>query len=507
MNNASKPLLELSNLNKSYPGVHALADFSLILNKGELHGLLGQNGAGKSTLIKLISGVEQPDSGAIILEGEKVKINSPESAQKAGVFTIFQELSLIPELSVAENIFVESFPKNKLGVINWNEMNRKASEIMSWLGFTLDVKLPIKSLSVAQKQCVELGKALHKNAKIILLDEPTAALPNHEVERFFEILRNLSDQGISFIFISHRLDEVLGLCEKATILRDGKKIDTMALEGLEENVLVKAMIGYDLQTSIMKSALEGKAVRLGSGGTSEVVMSAKNLGDGKSVEGISFDLHKGEILGITGLVGSGQNELALMLFDGACLKEGSLTINDKPARIKSPRQAVNFGLGLLPEERKTQGLVLQQSIKNNISIANLKRFSKFWVMNGVLETKVVTSMAKKVKLKCSDNYTQPVQALSGGNQQKVVFSKWLVSNCKILIFSEPTRGIDVGAKEDVYQLIKQYAEDGNSVIIITSEISEAIMCDNVLIMHQGKTKGTISHADIKSEDDILKFYQ
>ncbi len=502
-----KLLLELCKLDKSYPGVHALDNFSLSLNKGEIHGLLGQNGAGKSTLVKLLSGVERPDSGEIILEGKHLSYHGPQGAQKAGIFTIFQELSLIPALSVAENIFIESLPKNKLGMVDWKEMNKKAYEIMTWLGFPLDVKLPVKSLSMAQKQCIELCKALRHEAKIILLDEPTAALPKPEVERFFEILRNLSAKGITFIFISHRLDEVLALCKKATILRDGKKIETFELEGLEEKFLVKAMIGQNLQTSIMNSALEGTAVRLGNGGTSEVVLSAKNLGNGAYVKDISFDLHKGEILGITGLVGSGQNELALMLFDGAPLKEGSLTLDNKHVRIKTPEQAVDYGIGLLPEERKTQGLVLPLSITHNMSLASLGKFSRFSVMNKVKETQTIDAIAKNVKLKCSGNYHQAVGALSGGNQQKVVFAKWLVSNCKILIFAEPTRGVDVGAKEEIYQLIRRYAEDGNSVILITSEISEAIMCDRILIMHQGRIRGRISHDEIKSEDEILNFYQ
>ncbi|QQO09087.1 sugar ABC transporter ATP-binding protein [Breznakiella homolactica] len=504
----SQPLLKLRNLNKTYPGVHALADFSLDLHKGEIHGLLGQNGAGKSTLVKMISGVEIPDSGEIIIDGVKASIHNPRDSQKAGIFTIFQELSLIPALSVAENIFLESLPRNKMGIISWKTMNKRAREIMSWLGFSLDVTVPISSLSMAQKQCVELGKALHHKAKIVLLDEPTAALPKPDVEKFFSVLKTLSaEQDITFIFISHRLDEMLQLCGKATVLRDGKKIDTYPLQGVDEKFLVKAMIGQDLQTSLMESTLEGKAVRLGKGGTDEVVLSAENIGNGANISNINFELHKGEILGITGLVGSGQNELALMLFDGKALKEGRVCIHNQEVKIKSPQDAVRYGLGLLPEERKLQGLVLPLSITHNMSLASLKAFSRASVMNRVKEAKVVGNMARQVKLKCSNNYLQPVAALSGGNQQKVVFAKWLVSNCNILIFAEPTRGVDVGAKEEIYQLIRQYAEAGNSVILITSEISEAIMCDEVLIMHQGVIKGKISHDDIESEDSILNLFQ
>lgn len=499
-------VLEVKNLYKIYPGVTAINNVSWQLHRGEIHCLLGQNGAGKSTLVKMLSGIEQPDSGEIIFEGNIQVFKYPIDAQNAGIFTIHQELSLIPSLSVAENIFIDNLPRNKVGVINWKEMNLKAKEIISWLGFDINPEVPVSSLSMAYKQCVELCKALHHNAKVILLDEPTAALPAPDVKKFFKILKNLAGQGISLVFISHHLDEVLELCSAATVLRDGCNVGTYALEGMTEQFLVKAMIGSELNSSVMSAVLEGRAVRLGNGGSDEVVLSAKNVGNGGYVHDCSFDLKKGELLGITGLVGSGQNELAMMLFDGGKIKEGTVSLSGVSKKMKSPRDAVNNKLGFLPEERKTQGLVLALSILHNTSLSSLRALSKASVVNRRKENQIVLSYANKVKLKGLDNLKQPVSSLSGGNQQKVVFSKWLVSNCNILIFSEPTRGVDVGAKEEIYELIRQYIYDGGSVIMVTSEISEAIMCDRILVMSHGTIKGEIKHEDISSEESVLSLF-
>ena len=501
-----KVLLDIRHLDKAYPGVHALSDFSLALEEGEIHCLLGQNGAGKSTLVKMLSGIEIPDSGEIYLDGKKLDMKNPIDAQNQGIFTIHQELSLIPELSIAENIFIDSLPNNKFGFIDWKEMRKRARGILEWLGFDMDVMLPIKKLSMAQKAGIELGKALHHEAKVILLDEPTAALPAPEVRKFFSIVKNLSSKGISFIFISHRLDEAIELCKKATILRDGKEIGTFDLEGKDEKFLVKAMIGRDLSSSIINKVLEGTAVQLGNGGTDEVVLSARNLSNGKFVNNCSFDLHKQEILGITGLVGSGQNDLALMLFDGRTLESGDIYILGNKVKIRHPKDAIRHSLGLIPEERKTQGLVLGMSILHNSSLASLNLFSNGSIMRMGDEKSHVFSMADKVRLKGKENLNGAVRALSGGNQQKVVLTKWLLSKCRILIFAEPTRGIDMGAKEEIYGLIRQFVNDGGSVIMITSEISEAIMCDKVLVMSRGTIKGEILHKDIENTDSILNLY-
>lgn len=499
-------VLDIQHLDKMYPGVHALADFSMTLEEGEIHCLLGQNGAGKSTLVKMLSGIVIPDSGEMFLDGEKLELKNPVDAQHQGIFTIHQELSLIPELSVAENIYIDSLPKNKFGFIDWKEMEKKSKEILLWLGFDMDVTIPVKRLSMAQKASIELAKALHHDARVILLDEPTAALPAVEVKKFFSIVKNLASKGIAFIFISHRLDEAIELCKKATVLRDGKKVGTFDIEGKDEKYLVKAMIGQDLSSSIINKVLEGNAVQLGTGGTEEVVLSARNLSNGKFVNDINFDLHKQEILGITGLVGSGQNDLALMLFDGKSLVKGDVSIFGKPVKIKHPKDAIKQSLGLLPEERKTQGLVLGMSILHNSSLASLNLLSKGSIMNHTEEKTNVENISKKVRLARSGNLNNAVKSLSGGNQQKVVLSKWLMSKCKILIFAEPTRGIDMGAKEEIYGLIRAFVDEGGSVIMITSEISEAIMCDRVLVMSHGTLNGEIRNEDIENEDSILNLY-
>jgi len=489
-------VIRIKNFSKAYPGVQALDSFDLDINRGEIHALLGQNGAGKSTLIKMLSGADRPDSGTLSIDGVEVKFRSPQDAQRSGIFTIFQELSLVPELSVAENIFIADLPKRKSGTIDWRRLRLEASKAMDWLGFAVDVDSRVSRLSVAQKQGVELAKALHHQAKVVLLDEPSAALPQPDVERLFKVLRALKARGLALVYISHRLEEVQELCGIATVLRDGKKVGTWTVADTQPTDLVRAMIGRDLSSSLIGAAAVGaKKPRLGSGGDGTVVFSVKGLCDESTLHGLSFELHRGEVLGITGLIGNGQTELAACIFGASERVAGELSVGGEPVRIRTPGDAIKAGIGLLPEERKTQGLVLHMSIESNITMASHPAFSRFMVLDHGKEKKVVDEMVSALRVR-TPSARQPVASLSGGNQQKVVLAKWLVSKCGILIFAEPTRGVDIGAKEEIYHLIGDFVRGGGSVILISSEMHEAMACDRVLVMSRGRFVGELDYEDI-----------
>ena len=499
----NEEVIVMQGLCKAYPGVQALDCIDLNFKRGEIHALLGQNGAGKSTLVRMLSGAEQPDAGTMEVNGVVRSFKTPQEAQKAGIFTIFQELSLVPELSVAENIFISDLPKNRFHMVDWKSLKYEAAKSMEWLGFSIDVDCPVSKLSVAQKQGIELAKALHHKAGIVLLDEPSAALPQPDVKRLFEVLNTLKRNGLGIVYISHRLEEVQELCDVATVLRDGKKVGTYKVSETPSNALVRAMVGRNVKSSLIGEVLTGEGKpRLGTGRTGEVVMSINGFDDGQSLHDVSFELRKGEVLGITGLLGNGQSELAACMFGRRPLKKGWLSVAGKPILLKGPRSVISCGIGLLPEERKTQGLVLPMSIESNITLASHRDFSHGSVIDRKLEQRAVENMISVLRISATSS-KQPVGTLSGGNQQKVVLAKWLVSKCQILIFSEPTRGIDVGAKEEIYQLIKQFTADGGSVVIISSEIPEASMCDRVMVMSDGSFSGSLDFDQIDTHNDAL----
>jgi ribose transport system ATP-binding protein len=506
---SGEAVLEIQGLSKEYPGVRALDKCDLRVRGGEIHALLGQNGAGKSTLIKLISGVEQPDSGAILLNGQRVAFNSPQEAQRTGIFTIFQELSLVPGLSVAENIFISDLPTNWFGKVRWRHLRDQAVRAVEWLGFEVDVDSPVRDLSVAQKQGVELAKALHHNAKVVLLDEPSATLPQPEIARLFEILRALRSRGLAVIYISHRLKEVWELCDAATVLRNGKKTGTFSIAGANATDLVRAMVGRDLKFSRVGEAIgsERKA-RLGTGGSKTVVLAVRNIDDGSAVRGVDFDLRRGEILGITGLVGNGQSELAACIFGGRERVKGEISVDGKPVSIRSPGDAIRAGIGYLPDERKTEGLVLPMSVASNITMASHPAFSRLSVIDKRQERSVSDTMIDKLAIKSGElRFQQVVATLSGGNQQKVVLAKWLISKCQILLFSEPTRGVDIAAKEEIYELIKKFVLDGGAVVLVTSELPEALMCDRVLVISHGRLVGSLDYTEIDPQGEaIVRLY-
>lgn len=498
------PTLAVSGLSKSYVGVRALRDMSLTFERGEAHAIAGQNGAGKSTFIRMLSGAEQPDSGTIEVLGAPVMIESPQAAQNAGIVTIYQELSLVPGLSVAENVFMGDLPVKGGAIIDRRTMRREARRILDWLGFAIDVNASAGSLGVAQQQAVELAKALHRSAKVILLDEPTATLPAPDVKRLISVLKTLCEQGVTIIYISHRFEELYEFCHRVSVLRDGALVGTYDLPGTEPSVLMRAMIGRALKTSILGRSLEesGDRPRLGTGTASETLLSVKDLSDQSILRDINFDLRRGEVLGVAGLVGSGQTELAECLFGAKERTSGEISINGRVLRLDSPRDAIRNGIGLLPQDRKHQGFVHHMSITQNMTLASLRGFSRYTVLDKGRERGLAEGMIRKLTMR-SVVPEKAVGTLSGGTQQKVIFAKWLVSTAKILLFDEPTRGIDVGAKEEIYELITLFVRDGGSVLMFTSELPEVMMCDRVLVIARGRLAGNLRHEEIDAHGDVI----
>jgi ribose transport system ATP-binding protein len=498
------PTLAVQGLSKSYVGVKALTNMTLTFAAGEAHAIAGQNGAGKSTFIRMLSGAEQPDSGTIQVLGSPIQIDSPHAAQKAGIVTIYQELSLVSRLSVAENVFMGDLPTSGPAIIDRGHMRREAGKILKWLGFDIDVDAPVGSLGVAQQQAVELAKALHRSAKVILLDEPTATLPAPDVKRLISVLRTLCERGVAIIYISHRFEELYEFCHRVSVLRDGALVGTYDLPGTESSVLMRAMIGRALKTSILGRSLEetGDRPRLGTGTASETLLSVKRLSDQSILRDINFDLRRGEVLGVAGLVGSGQTELASCLFGAKERTSGEISIEGRPLRLNSPRDAIRNGIGLLPQDRKHQGFVHHMSVTHNMTLASLPGFSRYTVLDKRRERGLAEQMIGKLTMR-SVGPEKAVGTLSGGTQQKVIFAKWLASTAKILLFDEPTRGIDVGAKEEIYELITRFVRDGGSVLMFSSELPEVMMCDRVLVIARGRLVGDLKHQDIDPHGDAI----
>ena len=498
-----EPTLAVSGLTKSYVGVRALRDVSLTFARGEAHAIAGQNGAGKSTLIRMLSGAEQPDAGTIEVLGAPSVFDTPQAAQRAGIVTIYQELSLVPRLSVAENVFMGDLPL-KGAIIDRRTMRREARRTLEWLGFAINVDAPVGSLGVAQQQAVELAKALHRSAKVILLDEPTATLPAPDVKRLISVLKTLCERGVAIIYISHRFEELYEFCHRVSVLRDGALVGTYDLPGTEPSVLMRAMIGRALKTSILGRSLEesGERPRLGTGTASETLLSVKGLHDRSILHDINFDLGRGEVLGVAGLVGSGQTELASCLFGARERVAGQISLNGRALKLDSPRDAIRNGIGLLPQDRKHQGFVHHMSVTHNMTLASLHGFSRYTVLDKKNERRLAQEMIRTLTMR-SVVPEKAVGTLSGGTQQKVIFAKWLASTAKILLFDEPTRGIDVGAKEEIYELIARFVREGGSVLMLTSELPEVMMCDRVLVMARGHLVGNLKHEDIDPHGDAI----
>lgn len=492
--------LSLRGISKSFPGVQALADVDLDLYAGECHAVLGQNGAGKSTLVKIVSGAQRASTGTIALGSVPLDIHSPAQAQAAGIYTIYQEMSLVQGLSVAENVYLSDLPKRG-GVVNWSALRRSAQEALHGIGFSIDVEKPVRALSVAERQAVEIAKALHHKAKVLLLDEPTATLPAPDVKKLFEVLRRLKGAGVSILYISHRLDEVYEICERMTILRDGRHITTQAVSVIMPDEAVRFMVGDRLTGGLVGQLGAGGRRRINTqkvDPTARPVLDVRGLSDQNLLRDVSLTVRPGEVVAVAGLVGSGQSELAGCLFGATPRASGEILVDGVEKSVRSPGAAVKAGLGLLPEERKTQGLVLGMSLAANVTMASLGRVARAGFLRRRSENALAQRTVESFGVRAT-GVDQKVGTLSGGNQQKVVFSKWLVANAKVLIFSEPTRGIDVAAKEEIYSAMRGYLEDGGSALVISSELDEALMCDRIYILSRGRVVAEFDHDDVEHD--------
>jgi rhamnose transport system ATP-binding protein len=483
------PIIQLRDVSKSFGGVRALKNVQIEVFPGEVHALLGENGAGKSTLIKTMTGIHQPDSGDIFLRGELARFNGPRDAQQMGIGAIYQEPSLFPDLDIAENILAGRQPMRG-GRINWRQMYRETRELLGQLGVGLDPRTKARNLSVAQQQTVEIARALSLNAELLIMDEPTSSLTMTEVEELFRIIRQLRQAGTAVIFISHRLEELFAVADRVTILRDGNYVGTRAMAGVTIGELIQMMVGREVNELFPKQAAP----------IGKTMLEVKGLTAVGKFENVSFALRAGEILGVAGLIGAGRTDVARALFGVQPVSAGVITIDGQDVAIRNPQQAMKLGLAFVPEDRQHQGLVLPMSIAANITLPILSRFSGAggWMRERAAR-QVAAAAAHKLEVK-SASMEQKARELSGGNQQKVVLAKWLETNPRILILDEPTRGIDVGTKAAVHQLMSDLANQGVAILMISSELPEILgMSDRVLVMREGHITGEYTRAEATQE--------
>ena len=480
-------ILSLQHISKEFPGVKALDDVSINVERGTIHGLVGENGAGKSTLIKVLAGIYQPNAGEVVLEGKAHHFANPIEARRAGISVVHQEIKLAEPLSVAENMFLGNvMMKGRL--VDWKGMRQRARDIVADLGMDIDVNAQVSSLTVAKKQIVEIMHAINNNSKILVMDEPSAVLTNRELEVMFRIVRQLRERGITIIYISHRLDEVFDLCDNVSVLRDGQHIDTLPIEKIDRRGLINMMVGREMGQEYPKE----------SGKIGDTILEVKNLTRG-ILQDISFEVKAGEVFGISGLVGAGRTELARAILGIDKPESGEVYVRGKKTNYHTFADAIKDGLGLIPEDRKLQGLVQIMSVKYNTTLVNLPRIIQGGVIRNALEEKLSEEYATKLRVVTPSMETQ-VQYLSGGNQQKVVIAKWLFQDSEILFLDEPTRGIDVGAKAEIYRLINQMVQEGKTVIMISSEMPELLgMCDRIMVMHEGHKMGELTAEEATQE--------
>lgn len=472
-------ILELKDVVKTFGGVTALNGVHFQLKKGEIHALMGENGAGKSTFIKVITGVHQPDSGTMLLEGERVTFRNTQDSAKMGIAAIYQHVTAFPDLSVTENIFMGQEIKNKLGVYNWRLMTKRAKELIEPLSSEINVSKPMSALSVAQQQLVEIAKALSRDARILIMDEPTASLTKHECEELYRIAEELRDNGVSIIFITHKFEDMYRLATRVTVFRDSQYIGAWDVDKISNQKLIAEMVGRELSQMYPE-----KTAQIG-----ETVLSVNHLSKEGYFRDISFDVKKGEILALTGLVGAGRTEVVQSVFGIMKPDEGSITLEGKEIKINSPIDALAYGIGLLPEDRQIQGLVNELPIYENVSSASLKKFQKNSIIDVKAEMLNAIDLCQKIQLKAKD-IAAPPSSLSGGNQQKVVFAKMLSCDLKVLIMDEPTKGIDVGAKNSIYEIMNELAASGYAIIMISSEMPEVLgMADRIVVMKSGRVTG------------------
>ena len=491
---ASKiPLLRMRGIRKSFPGVKALKGVDLTLYHGEVLALLGENGAGKSTLIKILGGAHQPDEGVIEINNQPANVSTPQASQASGIGIIYQEFNLIPFLSVRENIFLGQESKF-ISLIHKTKEEIKAKKLFDRIGINIPIDTECNALSVAYQQIVEIAKTLAQDARIIVMDEPSAALSPRETEGLFKVIEELKSQGIGVIYISHRLDEIFKISDRITFLRDGQYIDTLKTKELSRDQVIELMVGRSMKNEFpIRNTTIGKSR-----------LKVSELSQGNKVQKVSFEIKSGEVVGLTGLVGAGRTETARLLFGAEAKDSGNIELDGRLLSIKNPRDAIQQNICLLTEDRKSQGLILRQTIRENFSLPNLLQFCTWCFIRKKDESEALSFYVDQIKMKITST-EQMTSTLSGGNQQKVVLSKWLQRNAEVIIFDEPTRGIDVGAKYEIYQLINQLAQKGKAILMISSELPEILgMSDRVLVMNEGRITGEIHNPSDATQEDIMR---
>jgi len=485
----ASPLIELRELSKSYGGVQAVADVSFAIERGSVHALVGENGAGKSTLVKLLTGVIQPDEGEIAIDGAVERIADPQAAHRLGIVAMYQEPTVFPDLTAAENVFAGRQPRGRARIVDWREMRAEAARLFEELGVEMDATVPVRGLGVADRQLLEIAKALSSSARVLIMDEPTAALSPHEVDNLFNTVRQLRDRGVAVVFISHRLEEVGAIADAVTVLRDGRHVATRRAAELSQGEIVRMMVGRSLDQLFPKEEAE----------IGDVVLRVAGLGRRGVFSGVSFELRKGEIVGLAGFVGAGRSEVARAIFGIDHPDSGDIWIEGRRFRPRSPRAALRRGLAYLPEDRLQQGLVQPMSIAINTSMAVLPDLTPGGVLRPRRERALARRFMEQLRIKATSP-AQAVRGLSGGNQQKVVLSKWLAAEPQILILDEPTHGVDVGTKADVHRTISHLAAQGMTILLISSELPEILgMSDRVLVMREGRLVAELSRAEATQE--------
>ncbi|MCB2292196.1 sugar ABC transporter ATP-binding protein [Clostridium algoriphilum] len=490
------PLLQMKNVSKSFPGVKALVDVRIEAYSGEVLALLGENGAGKSTLMKILSGVYTKDTGSIIIQGSEVDIKNIKEAEKLGIAIIHQELSLLPNLSIWENIFLGNEVFSGITRrINKKVLREKSETLLKSINFNIDVNTLVKNLNVGERQLIEIAKALSKYSKIIIMDEPTTALTDVETDNLFKVINKLKNENMSIVYISHRMDEIFKICDRITVLRDGKHIGEVKTKDITKDDLISMMVGRKLEEQFpYRKSPKGKAL-----------LKVENLSFNEKVCNVSFEANSGEILGISGLMGSGRTEMAKTIFGEYKKSSGRILIDGEEVNIHSPKDSIEKGICYLSEDRKKEGLILGMSVGTNMTLANLKKYeNRAKRINKAEENKSIQEYIKKLSIKTPSS-NQLIKYLSGGNQQKVILAKWLMLAPKVLIIDEPTRGIDVGAKKEIYEVLNELKSMGKSIIMISSDMPEVLgICDRILIMHEGEISGELSREEA-SQEAIMKY--
>lgn len=485
-------MLEIRGLTKVYPGTVALDNVDFDAYDGMVNVIVGENGAGKSTLVKIVAGAVQKDGGTITIDGEKVETHSPRHAQQLGIAVIYQEFSLLPEVSIAENIYLGREPSRRApGVVNFGSLWRQADELIQSIGLHVSSKTPVKDLSNPQRQMVEIAKALSQGAKIILMDEPSAVLTEAELASLYGAIDRLKERGVAIVYISHRLDDVFRVADRITVLKDGKLVASLEAKKTSPDAIVGLMVGRDVSYEEIKPS--GPS-------STKTIMEIRDYSRGNAVRNASFQVRTGEILGLAGLVGSGRTELARLIFGADRKDTGEMTVDGRKVNIRHPGDAIKLGIGLLPEDRKTQGILLEMSVKQNIALAGQeRRFQRFGIVNSRLEVNIAQGYVKSMRIR-TPSIDQLTMYLSGGTQQKVVLAKWLATECRVIILDEPTRGIDVGARAEIYQLLHELRDRGLAVIVISSDLPEvARLCDRTLIMYKGRIVKELSRQEAAVE--------